>query len=83
MISRIRTYMLAIALLVFAQIVNAGTELESADPNWIGGTKAVRTTEGNDFWLTFINNNMINPMDPANLNNPDFKFEMKARRWTS
>lgn len=76
--SRVRIYILAMLLAVFAQVVNAGTELVSNDPNWIGGKKAVRTTEGNDFWLTFINNNMINPMDPANLNNPDFRFEMKV-----
>ena len=76
--SRVRIYILAMVLSVFAQVVNAGTELVSNDPNWIGGKKAVRTTEGNDFWLTFINNNMINPMDPANLNNPDFRFEMKV-----
>ena len=50
----------------------------SNDPNWLGGNRAALTTEGNDFWLTFMNNNMINPEDPANKNNPEFKFEMKV-----
>ena len=50
----------------------------STDPNWLGGTRAALSTEGNDFWLTFMNNNMINPEDPANKNNPEFKFEMKV-----
>ena len=44
----------------------------STDPNWLGGTRAALSTEGNDFWLTFMNNNMINPEDPANKNNPEF-----------
>ncbi len=78
MVSRIRTYIITLILVVFAQVVNAATELVSADPNWIGGAKAMRTTEGNDFWLTFPNNNMVNPEDPANKNNPDFKFDMKV-----
>ena len=78
MVSRIRTYILTLLFVVFAQVANAATELVSADPNWIGGAKAMRTTEGNDFWLTFPNNNMVNPEDPANKNNPDFKFDMKV-----
>ena len=58
--------------------MEAASSLVSSDPYWLGGTRASLTTEGNDFWLTFMNNNMINPEDPANKNNPEFKFEMKV-----
>ena len=54
----------------------AGVTLVSNDKNWLGGSDRFSTTEGNDFWLTFMNNNMINPDDPANKANPEFKFEM-------
>ena len=53
----------------------AGTELVSNNPYWFGGTDAFNTTEGNDFWLTYINNNNFDPVKPENQN---AKFEMKV-----
>ena len=53
----------------------AGTELISNNPYWFGGTDAFNTTEGNDFWLTFINNNGF---DPNKQENKTAKFEMKV-----
>ena len=53
----------------------AGTELISNNPYWFGGTDAFTTTQGNDFWLTFINNNGFDPNKPENLT---VKFEMKV-----
>ena len=53
----------------------AGTELVSNNPYWFGGTDAFNTTEGNDFWLTYINNNNFDPDKPEN---QTAKFEMKV-----
>ena len=61
-------------LLVLAQMASAKTELVSNDPNWLGGRATFNTTEGNDFWLTFMNNGMFNPIDPKNAS---IQFEMK------
>lgn len=58
-----------------SQWAGAATELISHDKNWLGGNPEFSTTEGNDFWLTFMNNNMF---DPDNDNNKDLKFEMKV-----
>lgn len=52
----------------------AGT-LTSQDKNWLGGNDAYTTTQGNDFWLTFMNNNMF---DPDNEINQDLIFETKV-----
>ncbi len=62
-------------LLTLAQWASAGTELVSNDPNWLGGRSTFNTTEGNDFWLTFMNNGMFNPADPKNAT---IKFEMQV-----
>lgn len=53
----------------------AGTSLVSANPDWLGGTDQFNTTEGNDFWLTFMNNNMF---DPEKKENTNVKFDMKV-----
>ena len=53
----------------------AGTELVSSNPYWFGGTGAFSTTQGNDFWLTYINNNSFDPDKPEN---QTVKFEMKV-----
>ena len=42
---------------------------------WLGGTDRFNTTEGNDFWLTFMNNDMF---DPEKKENATVKFEMKV-----
>ena len=64
-----------VALLLSSWMV-AGVNLVSSDPNWLGGTDRFSMTEGNDFWLTFMNNNMVNPDDDYNRTNPEFKFDM-------
>ena len=61
-------------LLVLAQMASAKTELVSNDPNWLGGRATFNTTEGNDFWLTFMNNNTFDPDAP---DNKSIKFEMQ------
>lgn len=48
-------------------------QLQSADPNWIGNNVNFGTTEGNDFWLTFMNNSTLNPETY-----PDITFELKV-----
>ncbi|MCR5532598.1 MAG: IgGFc-binding protein [Paludibacteraceae bacterium] len=35
--------------------------LTSADPYWIGGSTSFGTTEGNDYWVTYLNNNQVDP----------------------
>ena len=45
------------------------------DPNWLGGNTAFNTTEGNDFWLTFMN---IDIFDATKPENKDVPFEMKV-----
>ena len=62
-------------LLLLSSWMGATSQLVSSDPNWLGGTDKFNTTEGNDFWLTFMNNNMF---DPSNPNNKDLLFEMKV-----
>ncbi|MBQ4019004.1 MAG: IgGFc-binding protein [Paludibacteraceae bacterium] len=62
-------------MLLLSQWLVAATSLVSRDPNWLGGNQAFSTTEGTDFWLTFMNNNMF---DPDNENNQDLIFEMKV-----
>ena len=52
----------------------AGTKLVSEDEFWLGGDSAFTTTEGNDFWLTFMNNGMFDALKPDNKN---IRFEMK------
>ena len=60
---------------MLAQWVSAATELISNDENWLGGLATFNTTEGNDFWLTFMNNGMFDATNPENKNKP---FEMKV-----
>ena len=45
------------------------------DKDWIGGLDKFNTTEGNDFWLTYMSNDMFDPSLPENAN---VKFEMKV-----
>lgn len=64
---------LFVYLLLLSQWMAAGVSLVSSNPNWLGGTDRYNTTEGNDFWLTFMNNNMFDPDKPENAT---VKFEM-------
>lgn len=47
-------------VLLLCQMI-AAYPLTSADPYWIGSSSSFGTTEGNDFWVTFMNNGMFNP----------------------
>ena len=63
-------------LLITASIVTIGAaNLTSNDPYWIGADPTFGTTEGNDFWLTFMNNAMFDPSSPLNAN---ITFELKV-----
>ncbi len=46
--------------------------LTSADPYWIGGATSFGTTEGNDYWVTFMPNN------GTELANPSLRFAIYA-----
>ena len=59
-------YIWLFCLLLLSQWIAAGTQLVSADKNWLGGNPAFNTTEGNDFWLTFMTNNATD-VDNASL----------------
>ena len=67
--------LILVCLLSLSPWIVAGTELISNNPYWFGGTDAFTTTQGNDFWLTFINNNGFDPDKPEN---QTVKFEMKV-----
>ena len=58
--------LILVCLLSLSPWIVAGTELISNNPYWFGGTDAFTTTQGNDFWLTFINNNGFDPDKPEN-----------------
>ena len=53
------------AVLLLSQGVTAATSLVSNDPNWLGGRPAFNTTDGNDFWLTFMTNNATETANPS------------------
>ena len=62
--------------LIVASIVSIGAAtLTSNDPNWLGARESFSNTEGNDFWLTFMNNAMFDPDGP---NNESITFELKV-----
>ena len=46
---------LLLAILLLSEGIAAGTSLISQDKDWLGGKAEFNTTEGNDFWLTFMN----------------------------
>ena len=54
--------------------VNAAN-LTSNDPYWLGANSTFGTTEGNDFWLTFMNNANF---DPTSATNANITFELKV-----
>ena len=54
-----------VVLLLLSQWTGA-VNLTSSDPNWIGTATSFGTTEGNDYWMTFMNNNMFDPSNPVN-----------------
>ena len=63
-------------LLLTASIVSIGAaQLTSSDPYWLGASSTYGTTEGHDFWLTFMNNAMFDPSASANAN---VKFELNV-----
>ena len=57
-------YILFICILLLSQGMVAGTVLQSYDPNWIGDVHKYHRTEGNDFWLAFMNIAGYNPDEP-------------------
>lgn len=61
----------------FAMFAHAGQVVSIApgDPHWIGDRDTYNTTEDNDFWLTYMNNDMFNPME---VNNLDKRFELEV-----
>lgn len=61
--------------MLLSQWITAATTLVSQDENWLGGMATFNTTEGNDFWLTFMNNATFDPTHP---DNKKIKFEMKV-----
>ena len=63
-----------VCALLLSQWIGAAASLVSSDPDWLGGTERFSSTEGNDFWLTFMNNNTFDPEKPDNATT---KFEMK------
>ena len=66
---------LLLAILLLSEGIAAGTSLISQDKDWLGGKAEFNTTEGNDFWLTFMNNGMFDATNPENKNKP---FEMQV-----
>ena len=58
-------YIWLFCALLLAQWAGAATTLVSNDKNWLGGNPAFKTTEGNDFWLTFMTNNATETSDPS------------------
>lgn len=72
---KIFKYIVFIGVLLLSQGMAAGTSLVSEDKNWLGGKTEFNTTEGNDFWLTFMNNGMFDATNPENKNKP---FEMQV-----
>ena len=48
-------------LLLPISLCASAFNLTSADPYWIGGSTSFGTTEGNDYWVTYPNNNQIDP----------------------
>ena len=62
--------------LIVASIVSIGAAtLTSNDPNWLGARESFSNTEGNDFWLTFMNNATFDPTSPQYAN---ITFELKV-----
>ena len=62
--------------LIVASIVSIGAaQLTSNDPYWLGDNATFGSTEGNDFWLTFMNNAMFDPSSPLNAS---ITFELKV-----
>lgn len=64
-------------MLLFSLGITAATSIvnNGRDRDWIGGTNKFHTTRGNDFWLTFMSNNMYDPEASENANG---RFEMKV-----
>ncbi|MBR6167936.1 MAG: IgGFc-binding protein, partial [Paludibacteraceae bacterium] len=71
-------------LLLTASIVSIGAaQLTSSDPYWLGDNSSFGSTEGNDFWLTFMNNAMFDPSSPLNANITfELKIAISARQQT-
>ena len=52
--------------LLLSQWIGAGLVVNGVpDPNWLGGGSLTRTTEGNDFWFTYMAHNAVEPTDPS------------------
>jgi len=74
-LKKLRYIVFFLAAMLLSQTMTAATSLISNDPNWLGGKATFNTTEGNDFWLTFMNNGMFDASKAENKNKP---FEMKV-----
>lgn len=55
-------------LLLPISLCASAFNLTSADPYWIGGSTSFGTTEGNDYWVTFMPNN------GTEISNPSLRF---------
>ena len=73
-LKKLRYIVLFLASMLLFQGMTAATSLVSNDKNWLGGNATFNTTEGNDFWLTFMNNSMF---DALSQDNKNIRFDMK------
>ena len=71
---RLLLYILLVLNSLLLPTMAKAVELSSNDPYWIGNAPSFTSTEGNDFWLAFMNNAMFNPTDP---NTELITFELK------
>ena len=60
-------------LLLLSHWMVALASTTRTDSLWLGGRTTYNTTEGHDFWLTFMNNGMFDATKTENKNTP---FEM-------
>lgn len=58
-------YIVVLCFLLLSQWIAAGTVLQSEDKNWIGKVPKFHRTEGNDFWLAFMNIGAFDPDQPT------------------
>ena len=58
-------YIVVLCFLLLSQWIAAGTVLQSEDENWIGKVPKFHRTEGNDFWLAFMNIGAFDPDQPT------------------
>lgn len=79
MLKRFRN--LFVCLLLLLSPWAGAVQLTSSDPYWLGASTSGSTTEGNDFWLTFMNNAMFSPAVSTNITF-ELKVAVSARQQT-